>query len=47
MASNSLASYFINDRKDLIGRKDCTIIGKKYRFTVLTDSLIRLEYSPN
>lgn len=47
MASNSLASYFIKDRKDLVGRKDCTIMGKKYRFTVLTDSLIRLEYSPN
>ena len=41
----NLSNYYIKKKEDLIGNKDCIIQGEKYRFTVLTDRLIRLEYS--
>jgi hypothetical protein len=41
----SLTSYFVKDKRNLIANKDNVIVGDKYRFTLLTDRLIRLEYS--
>ena len=43
----SMSSFFINDKKSLIANKASIIQGNKYRFTVLTNRLIRLEYSEN
>ena len=43
----SLASYFVKDKRNLIANKANIIMGNKYRFTLLTERLIRLEYSPN
>lgn len=43
---NTIGGYFINKMEDAISIKENTITGKKYRFTLLTDRLIRLEYSP-
>ena len=43
---NTIGGYFINKMEDTISVKENVIIGKKYRFTVLTDRLIRLEYNP-
>ncbi len=43
----SLSSYYINDKKAAIGRPDTTIVGQKYRFTIITERVIRMEYSPN
>ena len=44
---SNLSGYFIKDNNNLISKKECVLTGNKYRFTVLTDRLIRLEYSPN
>ena len=44
---SNLSDYYIKNKSDLISKKECMIIGKKYRFTMLTDRLIRLEYSEN
>lgn len=44
---NTIGGYFLNKMEDAISIKDNVITGKKYRFTFLTDRLIRLEYSPN
>jgi len=41
----STGDYFVKNDKDLIALKENTIIGKKYRITLLTERLIRLEYS--
>ena len=41
----SLSSYFINDMNNVISDKNSIILGKKFRFTILTERLIRLEYS--
>ena len=41
----SLSSYFINDMNNVIADKNSIILGKKFRFTILTERLIRLEYS--
>ena len=43
---NTIGGYFINKQEDTTSIKENTIIGKNYRFTILTDRLIRLEYSP-
>ena len=42
---NTVGSYFINNEEDATGIKDNIIQGKKFRFTFLTERLIRLEYS--
>lgn len=44
---SNLSNYFINNDSNLISKKECMIVGKKYRFTILTDRLVRLEYSEN
>lgn len=44
---NTIGNYFVNKMEDAISVKDNVIEGKTYRFTVLTERLIRLEYSPN
>lgn len=41
----SLSSYFINDLNNIVANKNSIIVGKKFRFTVLTERLIRLEYN--
>ena len=42
---NTLGSYKYSDMDLSISVKDNMIIGKKYRITMLTDRLVRLEYS--
>ena len=44
---NTIGGYFQNNKEDTIGIKENTITGKRYRFTILTERLIRLEYNPN
>ena len=44
---NTIGNYFIKNMQDGITMKDNIIIGKKFRFTLLTERLVRLEYSPN
>jgi alpha-glucosidase (family GH31 glycosyl hydrolase) len=44
---NSIGSYFVNNMKNAITNKENIIQGKKYRISILTDRLVRLEYSPN
>lgn len=41
----SLSTYFVNNKEDLQARNDCIIFGSNYRITVLTERLVRLEYS--
>ena len=41
----NLGTQFKFDLNAAKGNKDAVIAGKKYRFTVITESLIRLEYS--
>ena len=36
----SLTSYFINDLNNVIANKNSIIVGKKFRFTILTERLI-------
>lgn len=43
----NLSDYYIKNVSDLVSKKECMITGKKYRFTMLTDRLVRLEYSEN
>ena len=43
----NVSNYYIESRDKLISDKDSYIIGNKYRFTVLSPRLIRLEYSPS
>lgn len=42
---NNIGGYFVNKMEDAISIKDNIIQGNKFRFTILTDRLIRLEYS--
>lgn len=42
----SMGDYFVKDNNDLITRKENIIMGKKYRISILTERLVRLEYSP-
>ena len=42
---NSIGQYFANSQEDAISIKENIIQGKKFRFTLLTDRLIRLEYN--
>lgn len=42
---NTLGGYFVDNMQDAIAIKDNVIIGKKYRISILTERLIRLEYS--
>ena len=44
---NTIGGYFVKNSEDGIGLKKNIISGKKFRFTLLSDRLIRLEYSPN
>lgn len=44
---SNLSDYFIKNENDLISKRDCVVMGNNYRFTILTDRLIRLEYSVN
>ena len=41
----NVSNYYIESRDKLISDKELYIIGNKYRFTVLSPRLIRLEYS--
>ena len=42
----NVSNYYVSDKSKLISDKDSYIVGKKYRFTVLSPRLIRLEYNP-
>ena len=42
---NTIGAYFINKMEDAICIKDNIVQGKKFRFSFLTDRLIRLEYN--
>lgn len=42
---NTIGGYFLNKNDDGIGLKENIIKGEKYRFTILTERLIRLEYN--
>ena len=42
---NTLGGYFINNNGDSKCKKENIILGKKYRISILTDRLIRLEYN--
>jgi len=42
---SGISDYFIKNSSDLLSKKECMVVGKKYRFSILTDRLIRLEYS--
>ena len=44
---NTVGGFFIEKNESATCKKENVITGKKYRFTVLTDRLIRLEYNPN
>jgi len=41
----NVSNYYVTDRSKLVSEKESYIIGKKYRFTVLSPRLIRLEYN--
>lgn len=41
----NVSNYYVINKDKLISDKDSYIVGKKYRFTVLSPRLIRLEYS--
>ena len=43
---NTIANYFINKNTTKC-KKENIILGKKYRISILTDRLVRLEYSKN
>lgn len=43
----NVSNYYIGSRENLLGNKDSIIQGEKYRFTLLSERLIRMEYSPN
>lgn len=44
---NTIGGYFVNSMNDAVVNKENVIQGKKYRISILTDRLVRLEYSPN
>ena len=41
----NVSNYYIDSKNKLISDKESYIIGNKYRFTILTPRMIRLEYS--
>lgn len=41
----NVSNYYVTDKNKLVSEKESYIIGKKYRFTVLSPRLIRLEYN--
>lgn len=41
----SLSNIFIRNNADLLARNDCIVFGNNYRFSILSERLIRLEYS--
>ena len=43
----NLGDQFIVDTKSAVANEACILQGNKYRFTVLTERLIRLEYNEN
>ena len=43
----NISNYYAHDKSKLLSDKDSYIIGQKYRFTVLSPRLMRLEYSPS
>lgn len=43
----SLCSYFVKNKKDLIPNSKNIIKGDKYRFSILSPRLIRIEYNKN
>ena len=43
----NVSNYYISNKDKLISSEESCIIGKKYRFTVLSPRLIRIEYNPN
>ena len=42
----NVSNYYVSNKDKIISDKESYIIGKKYRFTVLSPRLIRLEYNP-
>ena len=44
---NNLCSYFVKNTKDLIPQPRNIIRGSKYRFSILSPRLIRIEYNKN
>ena len=42
---NTIGEFFVNKKENAICIKENIIQGKKFRFSILTDRLIRLEYS--
>ena len=44
---NTIGGYFVENINDGKCRKDNIILGKKYRISILTDRLVRLEYNKN
>ena len=44
---NTISGSFVKNYNDGMAVKDNIIIGKTYRFTILTERLVRIEYSPN
>lgn len=45
MVMNTIGGYFLKKIDDGISIKENMITGKKFRFTILTERLVRLEYS--
>jgi len=41
----TILGSFINNRDDLIALKDNVIKGQKFRFSILSERLIRIEYN--
>lgn len=44
---SNVSNYYIRKKEDLLSDKSSYIVGNKYRFTILSPRLIRLEYSVN
>ena len=44
---NTVGGYFINNVDSGMAIKENVVAGKKYRFSILTERLIRIEYSPS
>ena len=44
---NTVGGYFVTNSKDATCKKENIVLGKKYRISILTDRLVRLEYSEN
>ena len=42
---NTIGGYFVGNMNDCKCRKENIILGKKYRISILTYRLIRLEYN--